>query len=41
MFLILTARYESWSNAVAVILVVPLAVLGALIALAWIPMLVF
>ncbi len=32
-FLVLAAQYESWSNPVAVIMVVPLAVLGTVIAL--------
>jgi HAE1 family hydrophobic/amphiphilic exporter-1 len=32
-FLVLAAQYESWSNPVAVILVVPLAVLGTVVAL--------
>jgi HAE1 family hydrophobic/amphiphilic exporter-1 len=32
-FLVLAAQYESWSNPVAVILVVPLAVLGTVLAL--------
>jgi HAE1 family hydrophobic/amphiphilic exporter-1 len=32
-FLVLAAQYESWTNPVAVILVVPLAVLGTVIAL--------
>ena len=32
-FLVLSAQYESWTNPVAVILVVPLAVLGTVIAL--------
>jgi HAE1 family hydrophobic/amphiphilic exporter-1 len=32
-FLVLSAQYESWSNPVAVLLVVPLAVLGTVIAL--------
>nr|MDJ0888046.1 efflux RND transporter permease subunit [Desulfobacterales bacterium] len=33
-YLILSAQYESWSNPTAVILVVPLALLGAVIAVA-------
>jgi HAE1 family hydrophobic/amphiphilic exporter-1 len=32
-FLVLAAQYESWTNPVAVILVVPLAVLGTVVAL--------